>query len=115
MNLLFIQMQSIPLMLEKRQVLVCAPTGSGKTAAYLVPLVHTLSAKKKEEKKKAISAVIVAPTRELVKLELQTRITSYDRGLERRRCKILKRNKYLGFLKKHFFLLCENTLAYQWS
>ena len=62
-------MQSIPLLLDKRQVLVCAPTGSGKTAAYLVPLVHLLSQKKKNEetKKKSISAVIVAPTRELVR------------------------------------------------
>jgi superfamily II DNA/RNA helicase len=63
------QMQAIPLLLDKRQVLVCAPTGSGKTAAYLVPLLHLLSQKKREEtKKKSISAVIVAPTRELVRL-----------------------------------------------
>ena len=62
-------MQSIPLMLEKRQVLVCAPTGSGKTAAYLVPLIHLLSQKQLESKptKKSIAAVIVAPTRELVR------------------------------------------------
>ena len=55
-------------MMDRRQVLVCAPTGSGKTAAYLVPLVHLLSQKKKEDatKKKSVSAVIVAPTRELV-------------------------------------------------
>jgi len=61
-------MQAIPLMMDRRQILVCAPTGSGKTAAYLVPLVHLLSQKKKDEaaKKKSISAVIVAPTRELV-------------------------------------------------
>jgi ATP-dependent RNA helicase DDX52/ROK1 len=61
-------MQAIPLLLDKRQVLVCAPTGSGKTAAYLV------SQKKKEEtKKKSISAVIVAPTRELVRLSTLSR------------------------------------------
>jgi len=61
-------MQAIPLMMDRRQILVCAPTGSGKTAAYLVPLVHLLSQKKKDHaaKKKSISAVIVAPTRELV-------------------------------------------------
>ena len=62
-------MQSIPLMLQKRQVLVCAPTGSGKTAAYLVPLIHLLAQKQKDStpKKKSIAAVIVAPTRELVR------------------------------------------------
>ena len=69
-------MQAIPLMMDRRQVLVCAPTGSGKTAAYLVPLVHLLSQQVKgEPKKKSISAVIVAPTRELVIIfdHIQTR------------------------------------------
>ncbi len=71
-NYFLFQMQAIPLLLDKRQVLVCAPTGSGKTAAYLVPLLHLLSQKKNEEtKKKSISAVIVAPTRELVRLNLK--------------------------------------------
>jgi len=36
-------MQAIPLMIAERQILVCAPTGSGKTAAFLVPLIHMLS------------------------------------------------------------------------
>ncbi|GFS70666.1 probable ATP-dependent RNA helicase DDX52 [Nephila pilipes] len=58
-----IQMQAIPLMLHNRQILACAPTGSGKTAAFLVPLIHNLKA----HEKGGFRAVIIAPTRELVK------------------------------------------------
>ena len=80
------QMQAIPLMMDRRQVLVCAPTGSGKTAAYLVPLVHLLSQKVDgEPKKKSISAVIVAPTRELVilcPLSLKASRTPYIKCLK---------------------------------
>ncbi len=56
-----VQMQAIPVMLARRELLVCAPTGSGKTAAYLVPLVHQLG----EHKRRGFRAVVVVPTREL--------------------------------------------------
>lgn len=56
-----IQMQAIPLMMKKREILACAPTGSGKTAAFLVPLIHCLGS----PQKKGFRAVIVSPTREL--------------------------------------------------
>ena len=54
-------MQAIPLMLKKREILACAPTGSGKTAAFLVPIIHCLGG----PQKKGFRAVIVSPTREL--------------------------------------------------
>lgn len=56
-----IQMQAIPLMMKKREILACAPTGSGKTAAFLVPVIHCLGG----PQKKGFRAVIVSPTREL--------------------------------------------------
>lgn len=56
-----IQMQVIPAMLERREVLACAPTGSGKTAAFLIPLVHLLG----QPRSGGFRAVIIAPTREL--------------------------------------------------
>ncbi|TRY63096.1 hypothetical protein TCAL_02027, partial [Tigriopus californicus] len=56
-----IQMQVIPAMLERREVLACAPTGSGKTAAFLIPLVHLLG----QASSDGFRAVIIAPTREL--------------------------------------------------
>ncbi|XP_067015407.2 probable ATP-dependent RNA helicase DDX52 isoform X2 [Anabrus simplex] len=58
-----IQMQAIPIMLKSRQLLACAPTGSGKTAAFLVPVIHQL----KGPRKRGFRAVIVSPTRELAK------------------------------------------------
>ncbi|KOX78487.1 putative ATP-dependent RNA helicase DDX52 [Melipona quadrifasciata] len=58
-----IQMQAIPAMLQGRQILACAPTGSGKTAAFLVPIIHHLGG----PKKKGFRAVILSPTRELAK------------------------------------------------
>uniref|UniRef100_A0A7S4ES53 Helicase ATP-binding domain-containing protein n=1 Tax=Chrysotila carterae TaxID=13221 RepID=A0A7S4ES53_CHRCT len=39
-----VQMQAIPAMLNGREMLACAPTGSGKTAAFLIPLISRLSA-----------------------------------------------------------------------
>jgi len=56
-----VQMQTIPLMLEDREVLACAPTGSGKTAAFLLPIVHSL----KEPRNGGYRAVVVVPTKEL--------------------------------------------------
>ncbi|XP_065178789.1 probable ATP-dependent RNA helicase DDX52 [Sycon ciliatum] len=56
-----VQMQAVPLMMMHREVLVCAPTGSGKTAAFLLPLLAHL----KEPKRDGFRALVVAPTREL--------------------------------------------------
>lgn len=58
-----IQMQAWPLMLQGREILGCAPTGSGKTAAFLVPLLHQLGG----PQRKGFRAVVLAPTRELAK------------------------------------------------
>ncbi|XP_043784797.1 probable ATP-dependent RNA helicase DDX52, partial [Apis laboriosa] len=58
-----IQMQAIPVMLQGRQILACAPTGSGKTAAFLLPIIHHLGG----PEKKGFRAVILSPTRELAK------------------------------------------------
>nr|XP_022901793.1 probable ATP-dependent RNA helicase DDX52 [Onthophagus taurus] len=58
-----IQKQAIPIMLENRQILACAPTGSGKTAAFLLPIIHLL----KKPKRKGFRALIICPTRELAK------------------------------------------------
>lgn len=58
-----VQMQSIPIMLNRRDVMSCAPTGSGKTMAFLLPILQDL---KMPEKKTSYRALIIAPTRELV-------------------------------------------------
>ena len=57
-----IQQQAIPIALEGRDLLGLAQTGSGKTAAFILPIVHRLSGKAASRK---VRALIVVPTREL--------------------------------------------------
>ncbi len=54
-----VQAQAIPPALEGRDVIACAATGTGKTAAFVIPLVERLS------KRTGLVALILAPTREL--------------------------------------------------
>src|SRR6188474_3347748 len=56
-----IQLESIPPGLEGRDVLACAMTGSGKTAAFLLPILHKLMARPRG----LTRALVVTPTREL--------------------------------------------------
>lgn len=62
-----VQEQSIPLVLNGKDLLGCAQTGTGKTAAFSLPIVHTLSSTppKHKGRKKPIRALIISPTREL--------------------------------------------------
>ena len=57
-----IQAQAIPLILEDRDLIGCAQTGTGKTAAFVLPILHKLLEGKSG---KHVRALIIAPTREL--------------------------------------------------
>lgn len=59
-----IQQQAIPVVLAKKDVLGCAQTGTGKTAAFLVPILQMLL-EDKSVQQHYIKALILAPTREL--------------------------------------------------
>eukprot|EP00127_Corallochytrium_limacisporum_P006498 Clim_evm29s229 gene=Clim_evmTU29s229 len=56
-----IQSQAIPALLNHRELLAISPTGSGKTASFLVPLLASLS----RSKSRGVRAVVVSPTKEL--------------------------------------------------
>jgi ATP-dependent RNA helicase RhlE len=56
-----IQKQAIPLILEGKDLIACAQTGTGKTASYLLPILNKIN----EEKTVGINTLILAPTREL--------------------------------------------------
>jgi ATP-dependent RNA helicase RhlE len=57
-----IQEQAIPVILNNKDLIACAQTGTGKTAAYLLPIIeHILSAETRH-----LNTLIIAPTRELV-------------------------------------------------
>ncbi|MEA3553939.1 MAG: DEAD/DEAH box helicase [Campylobacterota bacterium] len=60
-----VQKQAIPIILEKRDILAGAQTGTGKTAGFTLPLLELLTHKKRQNKKHQISALILTPTREL--------------------------------------------------
>jgi superfamily II DNA/RNA helicase len=58
-----VQAETIPVILKKRDVIACAQTGTGKTAAFILPLLHNLQSESHAEH--AVNAIIMAPTREL--------------------------------------------------
>ncbi len=61
-ELMDVQKQAIPYMVNKRDIIVQSRTGSGKTGAFLLPLFEVLDAREKEPQ-----ALILTPTRELAK------------------------------------------------
>ena len=76
-----IQEQAIPLLLEGRDLVGCAQTGTGKTAAFAIPILQMLSSKPHNPAhKKAIRCLILTPTRELA-LQIADSLTSYGRHL----------------------------------
>ncbi len=61
-----IQEKSIPYILDGKDLVGCAQTGTGKTAAFAVPVLQNLSKDKKANKNpRPIRALVLAPTREL--------------------------------------------------
>lgn len=60
-----IQQQSIPHILQGKDIFGCAQTGTGKTAAFALPILQLLNANKKPNQRREIKALILAPTREL--------------------------------------------------
>jgi ATP-dependent RNA helicase RhlE len=60
-----IQVQAIPIVLQGNDLLGCAQTGTGKTAAFAIPILQLLSANRNYDKKRKVRSLIVTPTREL--------------------------------------------------
>ncbi|MEP4079624.1 DEAD/DEAH box helicase [Haloferula sp.] len=60
-----IQAQSIPLLLEGRDLLGCAQTGTGKTAAFSLPILHALHTNPRPLRSKSPRVLVLTPTREL--------------------------------------------------
>ncbi|GAB3937174.1 DEAD/DEAH box helicase [Mucilaginibacter myungsuensis] len=74
-----IQAQSIPIILKKRDLLGCAQTGTGKTAAFSIPILQLLYQDKQQHKEqKTIKTLILTPTRELA-IQIAESIAAYGR------------------------------------
>lgn len=74
-----IQEQAIPILLRRKDLLGCAQTGTGKTAAFAIPIIQLLTAdKSKETRFSGISALVVTPTRELA-IQIADSFDAYGR------------------------------------
>ena len=71
-----IQQQSIPIILDRRDLLGCAQTGTGKTAAFAIPILQILYTQKHVSK--GISVLILTPTRELA-IQIDESFEAYGR------------------------------------
>ena len=80
-----IQFKSIPSILKGEDVLAIAQTGTGKTAAFAIPILHVLHERKKHLRPDGVKCLVIAPTHELAlqtdmvfkRLGKHTRVTSF--------------------------------------
>ncbi|KYN23831.1 RNA helicase [Vibrio cidicii] len=74
-----IQSQAIPVILQGRDVIAAAQTGTGKTASFVLPILHKLHGAQ-TQKKKRVRALILVPTRELA-IQVDDKIQQYGQPL----------------------------------
>ena len=82
-----IQQQAIPPALEGRDLQGCAQTGTGKTAAFTLPILQLLAAEPAAKGRREIRALVVTPTRELA-IQIDECCRDYARYLSIRHCVI---------------------------
>ena len=78
-----IQEKAIPHILDGKDILASAQTGTGKTAAFSLPIIHRLAAKPFRVLPKCMRVLILTPTRELAS-QIELNIKSYSKGLNLR-------------------------------
>lgn len=80
-----IQERAIPAALAKKDILGCAQTGTGKTAAFVVPVVQNLLEDRKKDNRRDIGVLILSPTRELA-LQTSECVKTYTKYTKLRHC-----------------------------
>jgi ATP-dependent RNA helicase RhlE len=73
-----IQSQAIPIALKGTDLLGCAQTGTGKTAAFAIPILEILSKNRSTDRNRKIRSLIVTPTRELA-IQIDESFQNYGR------------------------------------
>ena len=104
-----IQEKSIPVALSGRDLLGCAQTGTGKTAAFSIPILQHLHAAKQSGGKQynSIKALILTPTRELA-IQIEESIAAYGRHLDLKHLVIfggVSQHNQVNQLKSHVDIL----------
>ncbi len=90
-----IQAQAIPHILAGKDVLGCAQTGTGKTAAFAIPTLQILSSEKQlSHTSKEIKALVLTPTRELA-IQIEESFRNYGSSLK------LKKAVIFGWVSQH--------------
>lgn len=92
-----IQSQAIPAAINNKDIIACAQTGTGKTAAFVLPILNRL-AHEKRSRTKAVQALIITPTRELA-VQIEQSIVEYGRFLNIKAAAIYGGVKIGGQLK----------------
>jgi ATP-dependent RNA helicase RhlE len=75
-----IQAQAIPHVLAGRDLLGIAQTGTGKTAAFALPILHRLEAQRRPAPRRGCRVLVLAPTRELAS-QIDHAVRTYGRGI----------------------------------
>ena len=75
-----IQEQTIPKILDNKDLIACAQTGTGKTAAFLLPVLNKIASQ--ENQGKSVNTLVIAPTRELaLQIDQQVEALGYFLGV----------------------------------
>ncbi|MBB3696786.1 DEAD/DEAH box helicase [Flammeovirga yaeyamensis] len=73
-----IQAKAIPFVLKREDVLGCAQTGTGKTAAFAIPILQLMQQDKKSKSSNKITALVLTPTRELA-IQIEESFSTYGK------------------------------------
>lgn len=76
-----IQVQAIPLLLEGRDLLACAQTGTGKTAAFALPMLNRIATQGRKPFRRGVRNLILVPTRELA-VQVTESLNTYAKHLD---------------------------------
>jgi ATP-dependent RNA helicase RhlE len=76
-----IQEQAIPIVLEQKDLLGCAQTGTGKTAAFAIPILQLMERQPKTPGHKKIKVLVLTPTRELA-IQIGDSFSTYGKHLK---------------------------------
>lgn len=101
-----VQERTIPIILEGKDLIVESPTGTGKTLAYLLPLLNSI-----EEEKKGTQVVILAPSHELV-MQIYHTVEEWTKGsniISGAFIGSANLNRQLEALKKHPHIIVGTT------